>query len=106
MLPFVSAKGAMVYTTALMNYHSELYKVRGGKGRIRAARLAIYKSNEQYFATSTMFDTNQAIKIKHPFLSNSGLGSPREQPLTGMFQSPTSVGFEDGGVQEPLYYNP
>lgn len=33
------AQGAMVYTTAAMNYHKELYHVRGGKKAIRETRL-------------------------------------------------------------------
>lgn len=33
------AQGAMVYTTTAMNYHKELYHVRGGKKAIRETRL-------------------------------------------------------------------
>lgn len=33
--PLGDFQGAMIYTTSLMNYHSELYRVRGGKGRIK-----------------------------------------------------------------------
>ena len=40
-LLWLSLEGAMIYTTAFMNFHKELYRTKGGKKLIRVSSLLL-----------------------------------------------------------------